>query len=95
MIAKLELTNTINNPTLKHLIEWVDAVNESITEEDMVLNTMDDLAMHLEWWRSEFCNPKIDVKEHQGDFVTVAIYGDELILVSDQCSGEYFKVTKP
>lgn len=84
-IEKSELTN----PTLMHLEAWLLAIDEHL-ENDHVFADLDELATNLETWRSEFC--KVDLEYHWGDQVTVMVYGNEVILISDQRSGEFIKV---
>lgn len=84
-IEKSELTN----PTLMHLEAWLLAIDEHL-QNDHVFNNLDELATNLESWRSEFCRGELEC--HWGDQVTVMVYGNEIILISDQRSGEFIKV---
>lgn len=93
MKTTVESSGEITNPTLKHLADWIEAVNEFLTDEP-VLETVDEMAKQLEYWRSEFCRYDNELTSHWGDLVTVATFGEEVILVSDQRSGEFIKLTK-
>ncbi|PRY90621.1 hypothetical protein [Mongoliibacter ruber] len=86
-IEKSELTN----PTLEHLEAWLLAIEEHL-QNDHVFDSLDQLAITLEEWKSEFCRPEKNGNEHQGDHVLIILYGDDLILICDQASGEFIKV---
>jgi hypothetical protein len=89
---KLQIeTSGLTNPTLMHLEAWLIAIDEHLAN-DHVFDDMDQLASQLELWRSEFCNRESDLQCHWGDQVTVMVYGNEVILISDQRSGEFIKV---
>lgn len=93
MKTTVEFSGNITNPTLQHLADWIEAVNEFLTDEP-VLQTMDEMARQLEYWRSEFCRYDTDPSTHWGDLVTVVTYGEDVILISDQRSKEFIKITK-
>lgn len=87
---KLQIeTSELTNPTLMHLEAWLLAIDEHL-QQDHVFASLDELATNLETWRSEFCRG--DLAYHWGDQVTVMVYGNEVILISDQRSGEFIKV---
>lgn len=86
-------THGLTNPTLMHLEAWLLAIDEHLAN-DAVFEDMDQLASQLEQWRSEFCHREADLESHWGDQVTVMLYGNEVILISDQRSGEFIKVTE-
>lgn len=84
---------TLTNPTLMHLEAWLLAMDQHLKEEN-VFGSMDELATQFEYWRSEFCRKERDLECHWGDQVTVMLYGEDVILISDQRSGEYIKMSK-
>ncbi|MFN3802609.1 hypothetical protein [Belliella pelovolcani] len=87
-IEKTELTN----PTLLKIEEWIQAINSVDTADRPIFNSADELADSLERWRMDFIIESKELEYHWGDLVTVACFGEEAILVSDQRSGEFIKI---
>lgn len=87
---KLQIeTSDLTNPTLMHMEAWLLAIDQYL-QKDHVFGCLDELATNLETWRAEFCQGELEC--HWGDQVTVMVYGNEVILISDQRSGEFIKV---
>jgi hypothetical protein len=84
-------TSEITNPTLIHLQEWLHAIDKNLRNE-IVFESLEDLATNLEKWRSEFC--KGNIIYHWGDRVLITIYSDKVILIIDQRSNEFIKIEK-
>lgn len=91
MKTSKETSETVMNPTLRKLLEWIEAVN-SYHAKQSFFTCIDHYADSLERWRVEFIEACGEIKAHYGDLVTIATYGDEVILISDQRSGEFVKL---
>jgi hypothetical protein len=91
MITKTEKSE-ISNPTLAHLEDWMEAIRSVDDRQEPIFKSLDELATKLEQWRVEFMEECKELAYHWGDMVTVATYGNEVILISDQRSGEYIKI---
>lgn len=84
--------NHITSLTLLHLEGWIEALGFLINTEDWPFESMNDLAMQLEYWRDYFTRinppsvlPKEDIK--------VMLYGQEVILICKELTGEFIKLT--
>jgi hypothetical protein len=92
MKTSKETSDMLMNPTLRKLLEWIEAVN-SYQAKESFFTCIDHYADSLERWKVEFIEACGKSKVHQGDMITVATYGDDVILISDQRSGEFIKLT--
>jgi hypothetical protein len=84
--------NHLTSLTLLHLEGWLEALAHLIGTEDWPFATTDELAMQLEYWRHEYQlhnSNLIQVKEE----IKVMIYGDEVILLCKEVTGEFIKLT--
>jgi hypothetical protein len=85
------LKSDITNPTILYVADWISLIQAEF-REDQIFDNVDDLAEQLEKWRHEFMDDQSSLDQHWGDQVTVATYGHEVILISDQRSGEFVKL---
>lgn len=92
MKTSKETSETVMNPTLRKLLEWIEAVNTYMTKESPFI-CIEQYADSLERWRVEFIEARQEIEAHYGDLVRIATYGNEVILISDQRSGEFIKLT--
>lgn len=88
-----EFSGELTNPTLKHLADWLEAIALYL-EEEHAFADMEALAKQMEYWRTDFIQSARELKCHWGDLVTVVTYGEDVILISDQRSKEFIKITK-
>jgi hypothetical protein len=87
-----EFSGNITNPTIKHLMDWIEAVDLYLQNESP-FDCIEKYAIQLEHWRKKFSEEQVELESHWGDLVTVAVFGKEVILISDQRSGEFVKLT--
>lgn len=74
-------SSPITNPSLANLRQWVINVQESRG----VIDTMEELARCLEFWRSK------DTSTEAGK-VEVVLFSSDCILIKDQSLGEFIQV---
>lgn len=91
MITYSKKTN-LTNPTLAKIYQLIEAIIYLDDESTNIFLSLDDLATKIEQYRMNFIIDSQELKCHWGDMVTVAMYGDDTILISDQRSGEYIKL---
>jgi hypothetical protein len=91
MKLKLE-TSEITNPTLQHLEAWVLTLKDHL-QEDNPFDSLEELSVQLLVWKDQFIknNP---YESHWGDRIVIRFYLDEVILISDERSGEYIHITQ-
>ncbi len=85
------LKSDISNPTILYIADWM-ALVQSQFKKEVIFENVDELAAQLEAWRVEYIRDQKHLESHWGDQVTVVTYGQEVILVSDQRSGEFIKM---
>jgi hypothetical protein len=85
------LKSDISNPTILYIADWM-ALVQSQFKTEVIFENVDELAAQLEAWRVEYIRDQKHLESHWGDQVTVVTYGQEVILVSDQRSGEFIKM---
>jgi hypothetical protein len=83
----------VSNPTLRHLIEYLNDARPYIEKEN-VFKDMKELANEIINWKREYCLRFEEIEYHWGDKVIVTLYANNIILVCDERSGEFFKVSK-
>jgi hypothetical protein len=76
---------------MKHLMEWVEALGSLLNTSDWPFACLDDVAMQLELWRAEY--QEINAGRVASEAVSILTYGDEVILICDQQTGEYIKLS--
>lgn len=82
----------LHSLTILHLQGWIEALGEIMESEDCPFETTNELALQLDHWREEF-------QKHSGDRhikkepVVIITYGDQVILICNQQTGEYIKLT--
>lgn len=83
--------NLITGHTLRHLHEWIESIGILANTPDWPFPCLDDLAMQLEMWREEF--QRINQALVSKESVKVLTYGEAVILLCDERTGEYIKLT--
>jgi hypothetical protein len=81
--------NGVTNPTLVCLLEWAQLIQEHITDQDNLFHNMQEVGAQLEFYRIKHQPEKIEDKRR----VTVQLYSETEILISDQTRGEYIRLT--
>jgi hypothetical protein len=77
--------------TMLHLQGWMEALEEILETEDCPFENATELALQVDHWREEFqrnCGEP-NVKREP---VVVITYGNQVILICNQASGEYIKL---
>ena len=78
--------------TLLHLLGWIEALDVVLNTDECPFDTNDELAIQLDHWREEFqsnCGNHTVAKEE----IKVITYGEEIILICKEETGEYIKLT--
>lgn len=74
--------------TILHLSGWIESLDILSDTDEWPFDTLEELAMQLEVWRDEF--QRINSGVIASEPVLVSLYGDEIILVCNQATGEFF-----
>lgn len=83
--------NSLRSLTIQHLQGWIEAL-EHILDTDEPFEDADALALQLDHWREEFQkNCGNHTAKHEP--VIVLAYGNQVILICNQKTGEYIKLT--
>jgi len=91
---KLYLSSSPATPhsyTIQHLMGWVESLDILADTKDWPFETLDELAMQLEVWRDEF--QTVNSGKESSEPVLVSLYGEEIILVCNQETGEFFTLS--
>lgn len=79
--------NQLSSFTIQHLLGWIESLDFIMGTDDWPFDTMEELASQMEHWRAEF------QRENRGiiasEKVLVMLYGEEVILIANQETGEY------
>lgn len=93
MLMKVLLKETeLSSFTMLHLQGWIEALDLILDSEDCPFDTADELAIQLDSWRAEYqrnCGNHSAAQEP----ILITVYGNEIILVCNQETGEYLKLT--
>ncbi len=81
--------NGVTNPTLVCLLDWAQLIQELITEDDQIFPSMEAIGRQLEFYRLKHQPDKIQDR----DSVSVRLFGQQELLISDQNRGEYIRLT--
>ena len=86
LMTKTELSSL----TIRHLLEWIEALGDLANTPEWPFATLDAMAMQLEKWRAEF--QEINHGMVDTESVKVLTYGEEVILICDEQRGEFIKL---
>lgn len=81
----------LSSLTLLHLQGWIEALDLILDSEDCPFETADELALQLDHWGTEF---QRNCGNHSAKHEPVLImtYGNHIILICNQQTGEYIKL---
>ena len=84
--------SSLHSLTIQQLQGWIEALDEILESDDCPFSNANELALQLDHWREEFQRncPDRHVKKEP---VVVITYGNQVILICNQQTGEYIKLT--
>jgi hypothetical protein len=89
---KLLVENSpLHSYTIQHLLGWIEALSVLINTEDWPFSNAEELALQLEVWREEYQRINQGIVAHEP--VLVMLYGEKVILIANQSTGEYILFT--
>lgn len=83
--------NSLHSYTIQHLLGWVESLTVLMDTEDWPFDSAEELALQLEVWREQF--QRINSGIVGAEPVLVMLYGEEVILIANQATGEYILFT--
>lgn len=92
MEVAIEQSPDIRSLTIQHLLGWIECLSDLLTSDENPFEDTDELATSLENWRHEF-------QSHSGQAAVIAepvkvfIYGADVILICNELTGEWVKLT--
>ena len=92
MKVYLNPSSELHSQTILHLQGWIEALDEIMDSQDCPFDTTHELAMQLDQWREEFQKNSGD-RHVEKEPVVIITYADQVILVCNQQTGEYIKLT--
>ena len=92
MDVTLKRSLDIHSLVILHLIGWIECLSDILSSDENPFDDTDELATCLEKWRHEFQGHS-GRKDVTHEPVKVMTYGADVILICNELTGEWVKLT--